>query len=103
MDENVSTSTALMEVTQLPVITNQLSSVLPTIRERCSIIGSLVVNEENYKEMKKTRAELNKEHAEFRAMVKRLRDEVLAPLNAFLNGLLQEVYTAYSTGIGGLD
>ena len=71
MDEEVRV-TALVEVTQLPVIENQLARVLPEIKQRCEIAASLVVNEENYKDMKKTRAQLNKEYAEFKALIKNI-------------------------------
>ena len=102
MDEEVRV-TALVEVTQLPVIENQLARVLPEIKQRCEIAASLVVNEENYKDMKKTRAQLNKEYAEFKALIKNIKEVVMAPLNDFMNGICKEVDEAYSTGIAQLD
>lgn len=102
MDEEVKV-TALVEVTQLPVIENQLARVLPEIKRRCELAASLVVNEENYKDMKKTRAQLNKEYAEFKGLIKSIKDVVLAPLNDFMNGICKEVDEAYSSGIAQLD
>lgn len=102
MDEEVKV-TSLVEVTQLPVIENQLARVLPEIKQRCEIAASLVVNEDNYKDMKKTRAELNKEYAEFKALIKNIKDVVMAPLNDFMNGICKEVDEAYTKGIAQLD
>jgi len=102
MDEELKV-TALVEVKQLPVIENQLALILPEIKQRCELAASLVVNEENYKEMKKMRAQLNKEYAEFKALIKNIKEVVMAPLNDFMNGICKEVDQAYSTGISGLD
>lgn len=102
MDEEVKV-TSLVEVTQLPVIENQLARVLPEIKQRCELAASLVVNEENYKDMKKTRAQLNKEYAEFKSLIKNIKEVVMAPLNDFMNGICKDVDEAYSTGIAQLD
>ncbi len=102
MDEEVKV-TSLVEVTQLPVIENQLARVLPEIKQRCEIAASLVVNEDNYKDMKKTRAQLNREYSEFKGLIKNIKEVVMAPLNDFLNGICKEVDQAYSNGIAQLD
>ena len=102
MDNEVKV-TSLVEVTQLPVIENQLERVLPEIKQRCELAASLVVNEENYKDMKKTRAQLNKEYGEFKGLIRNIKEVVMAPLNDFLNGICKEVDQAYSTGIDQLD
>lgn len=93
----------IIVVKQLPVIEEQLYQLLPSIKERCELAGSLVATEENYKELKKIRADLNKERSKFKSSVKAVVDEVMAPLNDFLNGVCKEVDDAYATGISKVD
>ena len=95
--------TALAKVTQLPIIENQLSGVLPSIKERCDLVASLVVDEENYKEMKKIRADMNREYDEFKKMVREIENTIKAPFNDFKNGICSEVEKTYKDGISQLD
>ena len=53
----------LIIVKQLPVIEDQLAAVKESITERVNQALSLVCTEDTYKDIKKVRAELNKEYA----------------------------------------
>ncbi len=73
----------LIIVKQLPVIEDQLAAVKESITKRVNEALSLVCNEETYKDVKKVRAELNKEYAELEARRKEVKAAVLAPYERF--------------------
>ena len=58
----------LIVVRQLPIIEEQLRTVRNTIQARVAAALDMECNEETYKEVKKTRSELN---AQFRALEER--------------------------------
>ena len=73
----------LIIVKQLPVIEDQLAAVKESITERVNQALSLVCTEDTYKDIKKVRADLNKEYAELEAKRKEVKTAVLAPYERF--------------------
>lgn len=73
----------IMVVKQIPIIIEKLESVKADIEQRVNVACSMVCTEENYKEVKKLRAELNKEHTEFESQRKAVKAEVMAPYEQF--------------------
>ena len=73
----------LIIVKQLPVIEDQLAAVKESITERVNQALSLVCTEDTYKDIKKVRADLNKEYAELEAKRKEVKTAVLAPYEKF--------------------
>ena len=73
----------IMQVKQLPIIEERLKELENDIRQKASVALSLVVTEDNYKEIKKVRAELNKESKELEKLRKKIKDEVLKPYEDF--------------------
>lgn len=73
----------LIIVRQLPVIEDQLRNVKASVEARVNRALSLVCTEETYKEVKKERAELNKEYGELEKRRKAVKSEILAPYERF--------------------
>jgi len=73
----------LIIVKQLPVIEDQLAAVKESITERVNQALSLVCTEDTYKDIKKVRADLNKEYAELESRRKEVKTAVLAPYEKF--------------------
>lgn len=73
----------LIIVKQLPVIEDQLAAVKESITERVNQALSLVCTEDTYKDIKKVRADLNKEYAELETKRKEVKTAVLAPYERF--------------------
>lgn len=74
--------TELIKVEQMPIISEQLEQVKRIIDNRTAEALALELTEDNRKEIKKIRAELNKEHAELDRRYKAVMDELLAPAYA---------------------
>ena len=73
----------LIVIEQLPVITERLQEVKTAIERRVNDVLSLVCTEETYKDIKKVRAELNKEYQELEAKRKEVKTAVMEPYNRF--------------------
>ena len=73
----------LIIIKQLPVIEEQLAAVKERITQRVNDAVSLVCTEENYKDIKKVRAELNKEFAELESKRKEVKTAIIAPYEQF--------------------
>lgn len=73
----------LIEIKQLPVIAERLQAVKEAIESRVQTALSLICTEENYKDIKKVRAELNKEYQELEAKRKEVKAAVMAPYSEF--------------------
>lgn len=73
----------LILVTQLPIIVQQLQIVKAQIEYETAYALSLEVTEDNYKEIKKIRAELNKSFNELESKRKEVKSAILAPYNEF--------------------
>ena len=73
----------LIQIKQLPIIEEKLKSLETEIKKKTDIALSLVVNEDTCKEIKKTRAELNKEFKELEILRKNIKTQVLKPYEDF--------------------
>lgn len=73
----------LIVIKQLPVIEDQLLSVKTSIEGRVNAALSLVCTEDTYKQIKKVRADLNKEYQELEQRRKEIKAEILKPYQDF--------------------
>lgn len=73
----------LIIVKQLPIIEQQLMAVKEEIRARVEDALSLECTADTVKEIKKVRAELNKEHTEFESRRKGVKKAIMAPYEEF--------------------
>lgn len=80
----------LIIVKQLPVIEEKLKELSTEIENKVNNALSLVVTEETVKDVKKVRADLNKDFKELEEQRKFVKEQVLAPYNKF-----EDVYKAY--------
>ena len=76
MESMVAKPEELIIVKQLPVIEDRLDEAYALVQERLETMSSLVVTEDNYKELKKTRADLNKEFADLESLRKKVKEAV---------------------------
>lgn len=76
-------TTELIRVVQLPVITEKLELIKKQIESAVEYVLSLDCNENTYKEIKKLKAELNKQYQELDDKRKEAKKAVLAPYNEF--------------------
>ena len=68
---------------QLPIITARLDFVSKKIKEKVQASLNLVCNEETVKDVKKVRADLNKEFQELEAQRKQIKNAILEKYNDF--------------------
>ena len=89
MSEIITTATDnnLIVIKQLPIIEDKLLAVKESIQNRVGMALSLVCTEDNYKEIKKVRSDLNKEFAELEKQRKSIKEQILEPYKRF-----EEVY-----------
>lgn len=105
MEENLVNleSNDLIVIKQLPVIEDRLDDAYNAVQERLSAASGLAVTEDNYKEIKKTRAELNKEFGELESMRKRVKQALEGPYKRFESGAYKRIADAYKNAIEKLD
>lgn len=77
----------IIEVKQLPIIVERLKELKEDIESRTSAAVAMECTEENYKDIKKVRADLNKECKEYEDRRKAVKKAINAPYEAF-----EEVY-----------
>ena len=75
--------TDLITIQQLPVIVEQLHSIKAAVSEKVSTILAMPCTEDTVKEIKKYRADLNKDFEDFEARRKFVKSEILKPYEAF--------------------
>ena len=75
---------------QLPIIEDRVKELGEKVRQRVETATSLVCTEDTYKEIKKERAELNKEFAAMEEQRKAVKKAILAPYDRF-----DETYKEY--------
>lgn len=73
----------LIVVKQLPIIEDQLRQVKASVDQRVATVLALACTEETYKDVKKARAELNKEFQDLEARRREVKRSILAPYEAF--------------------
>lgn len=81
---------ALIVVKQLPIIEEQLKTLSTEIDDKVSTALKMVCTDDTVKDVKKLRAELNKEFKELEAQRKYVKEQVLSPYQKF-----EEVYKTY--------
>jgi len=77
----------LIILEQLPIIKAKLEQVSTQIKEKVDNATSLVVNEDTVKEVKKVRAELNKEFSELEIQRKQVKQAIMSKYDEF-----EEIY-----------
>lgn len=77
----------LIILEQLPVIKYQLEQLSKEIKEKVDRANKLVVSEDTVKDVKKTRAELNKEFSELETQRKQVKSAIMAKYDEF-----EEIY-----------
>lgn len=77
----------LIILEQLPVIKYQLEQLSKEIKEKVDRANKLVVSEDTVKDVKKTRAELNKEFTELETQRKQVKSAIMAKYDEF-----EEIY-----------
>lgn len=94
--------TNLITLKQLPVIEQQLQSVAGEVQRRTAEAASLVCTEETRIDVKKIRAQLNGEFAEFESRRKALKAAIEEPYKAFLKTYEQCVSGPYKAADAAL-
>ena len=102
-EQMVAGSGDLIIIRQLPIIEDRLDEAYLKVQERLSSVSSLVVTEDNYKDLKKTRADLNKEFNELENLRKKVKEAVEAPYKKFESGAYKRVADEYRGAIAELD
>ena len=76
---------------------SELDRIALEVDKRLSVykFDSLIVNEENYKDIKKLRAELNNEFKEFETVRKDIKKRVLSPYEAFEKEFKEKIASKY--------
>lgn len=90
-------------IQSLPQITESLKELKSKIEERTAIASQVVVTEENLKEIKKLRAELNKEYAAAETDRKALLKQVSEPIDSFKKAYDECVAIPYKKAKEDLD
>ena len=103
MESMVAKPEELIIVKQLPVIEDRLDEAYSAVQERLDLAASLVVTEENYKELKKTRADLNKEFGDLESLRKKVKEAVESPYKKFESGAYKRLADKYRGAIAELD
>lgn len=87
----------LMTIKQLPLIEEHLKDLSTEIDEKVEKAKSLICTEENVKEIKQIRADLNKESKEMEIQRKAIKEQVMRPYNDFENIYKQYVLDKYKS------
>lgn len=85
----------IIAIKQLPIIEEQLMKIKEKIKERAEAALAMECNEETVKEVKKVRAELNKDYMDLENRRKAVKAEILKPYEAFeqvYNDCVTEVF-----------
>lgn len=85
-------------VEQLPIIKQQLQTIKADVTKRVNTAMKLVCTEDNVKEIKAIRAELNKQFAEFEERRKEVKNAILAPYNEFESEYKSCITEPFKTG-----
>ena len=93
----------LIVIKQLPVIEDRLDEAYASVKDRLAAMSSLVVTEDNYKDLKKVRADLNKEYSDLEAVRKRIKAALEEPYKAFESGAYKKLVDAYRSAVSELD
>lgn len=90
----------LIKVDQAIKLTTEFEQVSKEIDKKIETANALVVSEDNYKEVKKIRAELNKEAKQYAEDFKTIKESVLATWNECENTYKSMIRDKYAEGDG---
>ena len=85
----------IIEVTQLPIISEQLAKIKKQVAERVEKVSALVCTDDTVKEVKKARAELNAEFKAWEDKRKEVKAAVLTPYEQFETVYADCISTSY--------
>lgn len=97
IDEVKKQENQLMIIRQLPLIEEHFKDLSAEIDEKVEKAKTLVCTEENVKEIKQIRAELNKESKEMEVQRKAIKEQVMKPYNDFENMYKQYISDKYKS------
>lgn len=106
MDENslvTVTSGEYIAVKQLPIIEDRLAELHQELQGELNAVRNLAPTEENYKELKKTRAEWNKKIEILEKLRKKVKGEIEAPYKQFEKGPYADLVNDILDAVGQLD
>ncbi|MBR1456212.1 MAG: DUF1351 domain-containing protein [Oscillospiraceae bacterium] len=90
-------------VAQLPVIEDKLAELHAQLQDQLAVVKSLAPTDENYKEMKKIRADWNKRIDMLEALRKRVKAQIEAPYKSFESGPYKSLVSEMKDAVGQLD
>ena len=102
MDERM-VGTELITVTQLPVIEDQLAALHLELQGDLRVLESLAPTRDNYKELKKLRADWNKKIDVLEKARKKVKAKIEEPYKQFERGKYKELITDIRQAVGSLD
>lgn len=83
MKETIQEQAALIQVVQLPIITEQLHTLKDKWEQRAADAKAMVCNEDTIQSVKKFRADINREFEQVEALRKAVKETVMRPYNDF--------------------
>lgn len=83
MEETTKEQTALIQVVQLPIITEQLHTLKDKWEQHAADAKAMVCNENTIQAVKKFRADINREFEQVEALRKAVKETVMRPYNDF--------------------
>ena len=92
----------LITVKQLPVLEEQFKAVGTEIDKTVKRCQDMIVTDDNYKDIKKIRAGLNKESKEYADQFKAVKEQVLEPWNVVEDAYKENVKEKYSAADNAL-
>jgi len=103
MEESLVKATEYISVKQLPIIEDTLAELHRQIQSDLDSVRNLATTEENYKELKKVRADWNKKIDILEKLRKKVKAEIEAPYKQFERGPYAELITEMRDAVGQLD
>lgn len=106
MDENslvTVTSGEYIAVKQLPIIEDRLAELHQELQGELNAVRNLAPTEDNYKELKKIRAEWNKKIEILEKLRKKVKGEIEAPYKQFEKGPYADLVNEMRDAVGQLD
>lgn len=96
-------NTDLIIIEQLPIIKERLQMAQHEIKKRVAYATSLECNEETRKEIKKLRAELNKDFQDFESRRKEVKSKIAEPYKQFEQAYNENISEPFKLGLNILD
>lgn len=83
MEENTKEQTSLIQVVQLPIITEQLHTLKDKWEQYAADAKAMVCNEDTIQSVKKFRADINRDFEQVESLRKAVKETVMRPYNDF--------------------